>query len=74
MAEEIRFIERLVFGNLCERCPLSGIIWESGIGSAPREIQTMAALEKQPVFRAELDVLEKAEAEGFKPLPRGMRR
>jgi hypothetical protein len=67
MAEPITHLDRLVFGQNCQRCPLSEIIWENGIGSASREIQTMRALEKQPAFRAELEVLHKAELQGFNP-------
>jgi hypothetical protein len=65
IAEPIRFLDKLVFGADATRCPRSGIIWETGIGSATREIQTARALEAQPTFKAELDIVRKAEAEGF---------
>jgi hypothetical protein len=66
MSEPIRFVDRIVFGADAERCPLSGIIWETGIGSATRQMQTARALEAQPTFRAELDVVKNAEAEGLR--------
>ena len=66
MAGEIRFLDKLVFGADATRCPLSGIIWETGIGAPSREVQTTRALEAQPTFKAEIDVVHQAEAEGFK--------
>ena len=62
----IRHIDRLVFGAHCQRCPLSGHFFEDGIGSASREIQTARYLEEQPLFRAELEAIHKAEKQGFK--------
>ncbi len=67
MVEEIRHIDKLVFGAHATRCPQSEIIWETGIGAASREIQTARALESLPTFRAELEVVRRAEAEGFRP-------
>jgi hypothetical protein len=66
MSEPVTHLDRLVFGAHAERCPQSGIIWETGIGSATRDIQTARALEAQPAFRAALDIVHKAEAEGFR--------
>jgi hypothetical protein len=66
MSEPIRHVDRLVFGANCQRCALSEIIFEDGIGSPSREVQTTRALEANPQFRAELQVIHKAEAEGFK--------
>lgn len=70
--EPIRYIDRIVFGENAERCQITGRVYETGIGSMPREVQIMNFIREAPTefqvpWKAAFDALTKAEAEGFKP-------
>jgi hypothetical protein len=70
--EPLTHLEKLVFGDHGARCSVTSRVFEDGIGSAPRDIQQARFIEEAgPDFKVPwkqgLEILEKAEAEGFRP-------